>query len=66
LQAARLWRFAPNVLNNISSISSKEKEEFSTHEVQQVVNQASLSQPTIATLLRGITGNIAVEQMDLI
>jgi hypothetical protein len=42
VQTARHWRYTPNVLN---VISSKEKEESSTHEVQQVAGQASLSQP---------------------
>ncbi len=51
LQTKRLWRYVPNVLNVIPSVLSKEKEESFTREVQ----------PTRATLLRGTTGNLAVE-----
>jgi hypothetical protein len=42
VQTKRLWRYNPNVLN---VMSSKEKEESSTHEVQQVAGRVSLSQP---------------------
>ena len=58
VQTKRLWRYVPNVLNVIPSVLSKGKEESFTREVQ----------PTMATLLRGTTGNgtTAVEKMDLI